>query len=174
MRIRLHKEWPRVPAHIRSGFVRLYIVASSLWVVWFGIQILVALNTYPYRQEHINSLILTLLFVPIGGPILFRLALWIFAGFRRPQKNFGNLRDKVEMDIMFRPDIAAYEFLATGYLFGKKCKKVRLDAKSLSNDQKMILPREFYTNESDGVDPGKLCEIFAYPTGQDLVQRTAF
>jgi hypothetical protein len=169
----LREKWRSVPAHIRKGLVRLYIVASSLWVLWSGSQILVFLNTYPYRPGHFSSLFWTLLFVPIGGPILFVLAFWIFEGFRRPQMDFGNLRDKVAIDIMFRPDIAAYEFLATGNLFGKKAQRVRLDVKGLSDEQKMVLPTEFYTHGSDGVDPNELCKIFGYSRGQAMVEHLA-
>lgn len=168
----LREKWRSIPAHIRKGLVRLYIVSSSLWVLWFGSQILVVLNTYRYSLAPLK-LFWYLLFVPIGGPMLFVLGFWIFEGFRKPQIDFGNLRNKIAIDIMFRPDIAAYEFLATGNLFGKKVQRVRLDAKSLSDEQKMVLPTEFYTNGSDGVDPNELCKIFAYPTGQLMVEHLA-
>jgi hypothetical protein len=173
MRKLLREKWRSVPAHIRKGLVRLYIVASSLWVVWFGSQILILLNDYPYHSARLPSLFLALLVLPIGGPMLFALAFWIFEGFRKPQIDVRNLRDKVAIDIMFRPDIAAYEFLATGNLFGKKVQRVRLDAKSLSEEQKMALPPEFYGYGPDTVDPNELCQAFAYPTGKLMVEHLA-
>ena len=120
---KLYREkWRSVPAHIRKGLLRLYIGVSAVWVIWFGLQIIDVLNSHPYyiASRYIPRLFLTLLFVPIGSPILFIIANWIFEGFRKPQIKIGNLRYLVAMDILCKPNVAAYEFLATGSLFGKK------------------------------------------------------
>lgn len=158
----IREKWRSVPAHIRKGLLRLYIAVSTLWVVWFGYQILVV----PVR--YISRLFWTLLFVPIGGPILFFIVLWIFEGFRKPQIEIGHLRDRIATDILFRPDVAAYEYLATGsYLGEKKLPRVRLDEKSLSAEQKAALPTEFYG--PNGVDPNELAKYFGYQSGEAML-----
>jgi hypothetical protein len=165
------EKWRTVPAHIRTGLIRLYIVVSALWVVWFGYQIIVVLNNHPYGQvwRYILRPLWTLLFVPIGGPILFFIGMWIVEGFRKPQIDIGDLRDRIAMDILFRPDVAAYEYLATGSLYGKKGPRVRLDEKSLSTEQKAALPHEFYGPA--GVNPNDLARIFAYSSGEAMIER---
>jgi hypothetical protein len=116
-----------LPAHIIKGLLRLYIGVSSLWIVWFGYQILGVVNSHPYAPvwRLISGLFWTLLFVPVAAPILFFIAVWIYEGFRKPHIEIGNLRDRIATDILFRPDIAAYEYLATGSLFGKKSPRFR-------------------------------------------------
>jgi hypothetical protein len=168
-----HQKWQSVPAHIRRGLLRLYIVVSALWVVWFGYQIVVVLNSHPYGPvwRYISRLFWILLFVPTGGPILFFVVIWIFEGFRKPPIQIGNLRDRIAIDILFRPDIAAYEYLATGNLYGEKRGRVRLDEKSLSAEQKAALPNEFYG--PSGVDPNELAKIFAYSYGEAMIERLA-
>lgn len=162
------EKWRSVPVHIRRGLLRLYIVLSALWVVWIGLQIVNVANSHPYvPASRITGLFWSLLIVPIGGPILFFIGIWIFEGFRKPQMQIGNLRDRVATDILFRPDVAAYEFLATGSLFGKKFSRVRLDETSLSAEQKAALPNEFYG--LDGVDPNEVAKMFAYPSGALMI-----
>jgi hypothetical protein len=157
---RFRKNWLNLPAHIRKGLLRLYIAVSALWIVYFGYLIVVVLDGHRYglatTAEVLNRAIVTivwhyvsglfwaLLFVPVGGPILFFIAIWIFEGFRKPQIEIGNLRDRIATDILFRPDVAAHEYLATGSLFGKKSPRFRLAVESLSDEQKASLPNEFY------------------------------
>ena len=167
------EKWRSVPTHIRKGFLRLYIVVSTLWVVWFGYQIVVVLNSHPYGPvwRYISRPFWTLLSVPVGGPMLFIIVIWTFEGFREPQVNIGNLRDRIATDILFRPDIAAYEYLATGSLYGETRPRVRLDEKSLSAEQKAALPNDFYG--PNGVDPNELAKIFAYLSGEAMIDHLA-
>jgi len=168
---RLRKKWRSMPAYIRKGLLRLYIAVAVLWIVWFGSQIVAVVNSHPYGPiwRYISQLFWTLLFVPVGGPIFLFIAIWVLEGFAKPQIDFGNLRDRVATDILFRPDVAAYEFLATGSLFGKKYPKVRLDANNLSAEQKAVLPNEFYGYGADCVDPAELAKIFAYHSGDAMI-----
>lgn len=161
------EKWHSVPPHIRKGLLRLYIVVSPLWVVWFGYQIIVVGPVWRY----ISRLFWTLLFMPLGSPILFFIVVWIFEGFRKPQIDVGNLRDRIATDILLRPDVAAYEYLATGSLFGQKGPKVRLDEKRLSAEQKAVLPNEWVAYGQNGVDPNEVAKIFGYHSGEAMIDR---
>jgi hypothetical protein len=149
------------------------MVVSPLWVVWFGYQIVVVINSHRYSPvwRDISPLFWTLLFVPAGGPILFFIVIWIFEGFRKPQIEIGNLRDRVATDILFRPDVAAYEYLATGSFFGKKWPRFRLAVESLSAEQKASLPNEFCG--SNGVDPDEMAKLFGYTSGKAMIEHLA-
>ena len=70
---------------------------------------------------------------------------------------------------MFRPDVAAYEYLTTGDLLGKKVQKFRLNEEQLSDDQKVLLPSEFYG--PDGVDPDEFAKLFGYHSGDRMIER---
>jgi hypothetical protein len=168
-------ELRNVPLHIRKGLLRLYGGISALWVLWLGSQIVIVLSEHPYGPvwRYISRLFWTLMFVPIGGPILFFIALWIFEGFRKnPQTKVHNLRDRIAIDILCRPDVAAYEFLATGSYLGRiKIEKIKLGQKYLSAEQEAILPFEFYG--PNGVDPDELAPKFAFLSGKDMVDRVA-
>jgi hypothetical protein len=171
----LHEKWRGLPAHIRNGSLRLYLVICALCVVWFGYKILNVFERHSYygpKWEDVVPLFWALLLVPVGGPILFFAAIWILEGFRKPQIKVGNLRDVVARDILCRPDIVAYEFLATGMFLGRKWgTKHQLNEKSLTADQKAMLPVEFYGPK--GVDPDAIAQYFAYPSGQAMVDHVA-
>ncbi len=160
----------KLPAHIRKGLLRLYIGVSSLWVAWFCYQIFVIVNSHHYAPvwRLISGQFWAMLLVPVGSPILFFIALWIYEGFRKPHIEIGNLRDRIATDILFRPDIAAYEYLATGSLFGKKSRRFRLNSENLSADEKAVLPSEFY--ESNGIDPNEMAKLFGYASGKEMTE----
>src|SRR5262249_1071648 len=119
-----------------------------------GYKIVVIIDAHPYGPvwRYVSGQFWSLLLIPVGGPVLFALVIWIYEGFRKPQIDVGNLRDYVTMDILCRPDVAAYEYLATGRLFGKKAPKMWLNESSLSREQKAVLPSGFYG--PNGVEPG--------------------
>jgi hypothetical protein len=71
--------WLRFPAHLRRGSLRLYLVVAMPWVVWFGFQILINGPRWPYLTRAFWWLLL----VPIGGPILVLLIVWVVAGFKK-------------------------------------------------------------------------------------------
>jgi hypothetical protein len=91
---RLHKKWRSIPAHIRKGLLRLYIVVTLLWIGWYGSQIVAVLNSHSYGPvwRYVSRLFWMLLLVPIGGPILLFILIWVSEGFRKPQVDVGNLR----------------------------------------------------------------------------------
>jgi hypothetical protein len=69
-------------------------------------------------------------------------------GFRTNRIDIGNLRDRIATDILLRPDVAAYEYLATGSFFGKPAPRVRLDEKTLTTQQKAVLPSDFFMDQA--------------------------
>jgi hypothetical protein len=70
--------------HLRRGVTRLYIVVAVPWVAWYGYQILDAAQRSGYAsQRAISHAFWLLLIVPIGGPILLLVIVWIIAGFRK-------------------------------------------------------------------------------------------
>jgi hypothetical protein len=72
---------PTLPRHVQRGLLRLYLVITVPWVAWFGYYILVALNRY----RSVSGAVWSLLIVPIGGPLLYLVACWVIAGFRKPE-----------------------------------------------------------------------------------------
>jgi hypothetical protein len=83
----LHEKWRGLPAHIRNGSLRLYLVICALCVVWFGYKILNVFERHSYygpKWEDVVPLFWALLLVPVGGPILFFAAIWILEGFGLP------------------------------------------------------------------------------------------
>jgi hypothetical protein len=76
--------WRELPEHLRRGLLRLYVVVSVPWVVWFGYQLLDHLHR-PYfsRSRHAAEAFWWLLLVPVGGPILLLVIAWVVAGFQK-------------------------------------------------------------------------------------------
>jgi hypothetical protein len=70
--------WLKLPARLRRGSLRLYLVVAVPWVAWFGFQILINGPRWPYLTRAFCWLLL----VPIGGPILALLIVWVVAGFK--------------------------------------------------------------------------------------------
>ena len=171
--IQIHRKWRSLPAHIRKGLLRLYIAVSALWTLYFGREVVAGLDAHPYGPvwRYVSGPFWTMLIAPVGGPILFFIAIWVFEGFRNPQPQIGNLRDRIATDILFRPDVAAYEYLATGSLFGKRSPRLRLPEENLSAEQKASLPDDFYG--PDGVDADEMAKLFGYTSGQAMIERLA-
>jgi hypothetical protein len=71
--------WLKLPARLRRGSLRLYLVVAVPWVAWFGFQILINGPRWPYLTRAFWWLLL----VPIGGPILALLTVWVVAGFKK-------------------------------------------------------------------------------------------
>jgi hypothetical protein len=72
---------PTVPRNVQRGLLRLYFVISVPWVAWFGYHILGALD----RHRPVSGAVWSLLIVPIGSPLLYLAAVWVIAGFRKPE-----------------------------------------------------------------------------------------
>lgn len=89
--------WLDMPAHFRSGLVRLYVVVVVPWVAFYAYQIYSAVTRSRYishEQEAIRAFWLMLL-LPVGAPILFVVIAWVLAGFRTStsgslESNFSN------------------------------------------------------------------------------------
>ena len=108
-------------------------------------------------------------------PLVAQFCFSLASGFSRASASLKSRSSgfviEIATDILFRPDVAAYEYLATGSLYGEKRPRVRLDEKSLSAEQKAGLPNEFYGPK--GVDPNELAKIFAYSSGEAMIDRLA-
>jgi hypothetical protein len=62
---------------------RLYLVVCVPWVAWHGYQLLDATQHSGYSARRaISHAFWLLLIVPIGGPILLVLMVWVLNGFR--------------------------------------------------------------------------------------------
>jgi hypothetical protein len=76
--------WFRLPENVRRGLTRLYLVVAVPWVAWYGYQILYASQHSGYSSQRAMSHdFWSLLIVPIGGPVLLLVIMWVFAGFRK-------------------------------------------------------------------------------------------
>jgi hypothetical protein len=79
--------WLSLPAHMRRGFLRLYLVVAVPWIAWYGYQIYDLVQRSRYishaREIEIFRAFWSMLIVPIGGPILFSMIVWTVAGFRK-------------------------------------------------------------------------------------------
>jgi hypothetical protein len=77
--------WLRLPEHLRKGLTRLYLVVAVPWVAWYGYQISdAAQRSSSYASERAMShAFWSLLIVPIGGPVLLLVIMWVLAGFRK-------------------------------------------------------------------------------------------
>jgi hypothetical protein len=71
-----------VPPHVRRGFLRLYLAVAAPWVVWYGYQLLDAINRHR-PQRYVDEALRSLLIVPIGAPIIFVILVWVVAGFQK-------------------------------------------------------------------------------------------
>jgi hypothetical protein len=73
-----HAHWLRLlPEHVRKGLARLYVAIGVPWTIWFGYNFLEA------RPREFYRAFFSLLIVPVGGPILLLLIVWIVNGFRK-------------------------------------------------------------------------------------------
>ena len=74
--------WLSLPAQMRRGLFRAYLVFAVPWSAWYGYQIYAfASDHYQFWSEEISYLFWTLLIVPVGAPICFMALLWVLAGF---------------------------------------------------------------------------------------------
>jgi hypothetical protein len=77
------QHWLRLPQYLRRGLTRLYLVVAVPWVAWYSYQIIeAAQHSGNASQRAISHAFWSLLIVPIGGPILFGVIMWVIAGFR--------------------------------------------------------------------------------------------
>ena len=84
--------------------------------------------------------------------------------------NRKELRVEVAADIKQRPDVAADLFFGAKELYGKKLEEpIKLDASTLTPEQKAGLPREYYGKE--GVHPDEVANLFGYGSGDAMVER---
>jgi hypothetical protein len=183
-------QWLSVPAHIRRGLQRVYLVLAVPWVAWYGYQIASYAGRAHYSSsaaEHLTSSIWLLLLVPLGGPILLRVIIWIVQGFASAgnlkqvstplhvptstlQEELEKLRKRMTEDICCRPDLAVDQFLRTGMLSGRKLEEGHvLDEAKLSGEQKAALPSAYYGEH--GIEPGQLAPYFGYTSGDAMIDR---
>ena len=75
--------WLGLPVHLRRGLQRLYLVISVPWVAWFGYRLLDAGSLHYWRWPYISRDLWLLLIVPVGGPILLIVIIWVIEGFQK-------------------------------------------------------------------------------------------
>jgi hypothetical protein len=78
--------WLRLPENLRRGVARLYLVVAVPWVAWYIYQIFDAGSHHDFEDDALSHAFRSLLIVPIGGPILFWIVIWILAGFRKSKQ----------------------------------------------------------------------------------------
>jgi hypothetical protein len=180
-----------LPPNLRIGLWRLYIALALPWVAWFGYQVALYGNQSSYSvsaRQHLSTSVFLLLLVPVGAPVILKVLIWIVRGFVSPnvektskteshprtqgssiRSDIDQLRLKVAEDLSHRPDFLANKYLRTGWLFGKHFSEwSRLDEANLSAEQKAKLPPSYY--EKGGVDPSELGRLFAYPSGDAMIE----
>lgn len=84
--------WLRLPENLRRGLTRLYLVVAVPWVAWFVFEIFNAGTGYR-SQRDIAYAFRMLLIVPIGGPILVLVIVWVVAGFRKSENKIEKTQD---------------------------------------------------------------------------------
>jgi hypothetical protein len=180
-----------LPLNLRIGLRRLYIAVALPWVAWFGYHVALYGNQSSYSasaRQHLSTSVLLLLLVPLGAPVILKVIIWIVQGFVPPnvektsktqnqsrtqgssiRSDIDQLRIRVTEDLSHRPDFLANKYLRTGWLFGKHFSEwSRLDEAKLSAEQKAKLPPSYY--EKGGVDPTELGRLFAYPSGDAMIE----
>jgi len=76
-----------LPLHLRRGLLRLYIAVSVPWIAFFGYRFLDALQYHYRHQPDPAEAFLYLLIVPVGGPILLLVIMWVRAGFNNSEQS---------------------------------------------------------------------------------------
>jgi hypothetical protein len=69
---------------------------SAPWIAFFGYRFLDALQR-PY-QHRASGAFLSLLIVPVGGPILLLVIMWVLAGFRKSEQIASEARTSARND----------------------------------------------------------------------------
>jgi hypothetical protein len=78
------EHWLSLPTNVRKGLLRLYLVVAVPWVAWFGYVIFDFVQHHHYwHWRDISHAFWSLLIVPIGGPILLLVIVWVISGFRK-------------------------------------------------------------------------------------------
>ena len=79
----LRSKWLKLPTYLRNGLSRTYLVVAVPWVAWYGYQIFTALRVHPSGDwDYVSHAFWLMLIVPIGGPLLVWLSIWVVSGFR--------------------------------------------------------------------------------------------
>jgi hypothetical protein len=71
--------WLTMPTHVRRGLLRLYVALSVPWIAWFGYQI----ASHGPQWRYLSNTLWTMIAVPVGGPVLLIVILWIREGFHK-------------------------------------------------------------------------------------------
>jgi hypothetical protein len=86
----------RLPLHLRRGLLRSYVAVTVPWTAFFGYRFLDALQ-HPY-QHHASGAFWFLLMVPVGGPILLLVTMWVLAGFRKSEQTASEAKTGERID----------------------------------------------------------------------------
>lgn len=81
------------------------------------------------------------------------------------------LRQEVSAEIKQRPDVAADLFFGAQELYGKKVplSSVKIDASTLTEAQKVGLPKNYYGER--GIHPDEVASLFGYGSGDAMVEK---
>lgn len=74
-------QWLSLPMHQRRGLLRLYFLVAVPWAAWFGYE---SFNGIRHHSRYVAHAFWSLISVPIGGPILLLVIVWVISGFRKP------------------------------------------------------------------------------------------
>lgn len=86
----------RLPSHLRRGLLRIYIALAVPWVAFFGYRFFDALQ-HPYQHRAFGAF-WSLLIVPVGGPILLLVIMWVLAGFRKSEQTASEAKTGARID----------------------------------------------------------------------------
>lgn len=78
--------WTKLPEHLRTGFLRLYIAVSVPWLMWFGYRAYDSTQRRLYYWPDVAAAGWWVLIWPVGAPILVLVVLWVTAGFQGPAR----------------------------------------------------------------------------------------
>jgi hypothetical protein len=74
-------QWLSLPMHQRRGLLRLYFLVAVPWFAWFGYK---SIDGIQHNSRYGAHAFWSLISVPIGGPILLLVIVWVISGFRKP------------------------------------------------------------------------------------------
>jgi len=86
----------KFPLHLRRGLLRIYIAVTVPWIAFFGYRFLDALQ-HPYLH-HASGAFWSLLMVPVGGPILLLVIMWVLTGFRKSEQTASDAKTSARGD----------------------------------------------------------------------------
>jgi hypothetical protein len=102
------RHWLRLSEHLRRGITRLYLVVTVPWVAWYGYKVYDALQQDGYETTpEVSGAFWSLLIVPIGGPVLFLVVVWVVAGFQKSKPERPQSTSTIKAPLLKRSSSAS-------------------------------------------------------------------